>query len=102
MIIELSDQNFNEEIKQGLVLVDFYATWCGPCKMMHPIIDEISNIYQDIKIIKVDVDRHEDISRQYGIMSIPTIILFKEGNVAEKNVGFIPKEHLELWISNNK
>lgn len=102
MITELTNQNFNEETKSGLVLVDFYATWCGPCKMMHPVMEEIAKEYQEVKVIKVDVDKHEDISRQYGIMSIPTLILFKNGTVVEKNVGFVPKEHLEMLINRNK
>lgn len=98
MIKELDNENFYEEIKNKLVLVDFYATWCGPCKMMHPIIEEISKQYSTLNIIKVDVDKHEDIAREYGIMSIPTLILFQDGNMIEKNIGFISKETLEQWI----
>ena len=102
MIIELDNQNFNEEIKNGLVLIDFYAVWCGPCKMMHPIVEEISKQYPDLKIIKIDVDKHEELSRQYSIMSIPTLMLLKNGNQVEKNIGFTPKEQLEKWINTNK
>ena len=101
MLIELDNQNFQEEIKNNLVLVDFYAVWCGPCKMMHPIIEEISKQFPDLKILKVDVDKHEEIAREYGIMSIPTLILFKNGNLVEKHVGFIAKEQLESLIQNN-
>lgn len=101
MIIELDNQNFSDLIMNGLVLVDFYASWCGPCKMMHPIIEAISKEYQDLKIIKVDVDKNEDIAREYSIMSIPTLILFKDSNIIQKNIGFIPKEQLEIWIKNN-
>lgn len=99
---ELKEENFQEEIKDGLVLVDFYAVWCGPCKMMHPIIEEISEENPNLKIIKVDVDQHEDLAREYGIMSIPTMILFKNGEIIEKNIGFTPKETLHTWIQNNK
>lgn len=99
MIKELMTENFNDEIKDGLVLVDFYATWCGPCKMMHPVIDEVAFLYKDLKIIKVNVDNHSDLSREYGVMSIPTIILFKDGNIVEKNIGFTPKEVLNEWIN---
>ena len=102
MITELTNQNLNDELKENLVLVDFYAVWCGPCKMMHPIIEEIARQYSELKVIKIDVDKHEDLSKQYGIMSIPTLILFKKGNLVEKNVGFTPKEQLEQWIDNNK
>ena len=98
MIKELMSESFNEEIKEGLVLVDFYATWCGPCKMMHPVIDEIALEYKDLKIIKVNVDNHGELSREYAVMSIPTIILFKDGNIVEKNIGFTPKEVLKGWI----
>lgn len=101
MIKELSNENFNDEIRNGLVLVDFYAVWCGPCKMMHLVVEELSKQYPDLKIIKVDVDKHEAVAREYGVMSIPTLILFKDGNTVEKNIGFIPKEQLEQWIQNN-
>lgn len=100
MTMELNQEKFQEEMKEGLVLVDFYATWCGPCKMMHPIIEEIGKDHPDLKIIKVDVDKHEDLARQYGIMSIPTLILFQNGDIIEKNIGFIAKEQLEQWFHN--
>lgn len=99
-MIELNQENFQEEINSSLVLVDFYATWCGPCKMMHPIIEEITRENPSLKIIKVDVDKHNDLARQYGVMSIPTIILFQNGNIIEKNIGFISKEQLEKWFHN--
>lgn len=100
-MIELNNENFNELKNHGLVLVDFYATWCGPCKMMHPIIENISNNHDDLKIIKVDVDKHEVLSREYGIMSIPTIVLFKDGSIVEKNIGFTSKDIIEDWIINH-
>ncbi len=99
MIREFKDGNFNEEKKEGVVLVDFYATWCGPCKMMHPIIEEIGKENPDLKIIKIDVDQHEDLAREYGIMSIPTIMLFRDGNLVEKNIGFIAKDQLTQWLN---
>ena len=99
--ILLDNEDFNEEIKDKLVLVDFYATWCGPCRMMHPIIEEVAK-EENIKVIKVDVDKHDELARNYGIMSIPTIILFQNGNLVEKNIGFIPKEQLLTMIKNYK
>ena len=102
MIIDLTNENFIEEIKDGIVLVDFYATWCGPCKMMHPIIDEIIKENSDLKVIKVDVDKHNELARNYAVMSIPTIILFKDGNIVEKNIGFTPSDILNSWIKNHK
>ena len=97
MKIELEGQNFDELINEERVLVDFYATWCGPCRMLSPILDEIVE-EENIKLVKVDVDKNEDIARRYGIMSIPTIILFKNGEEANKNVGFIGKEELIEFI----
>ena len=100
-MLELNNEDFNEEIKDKLVLVDFYATWCGPCRMMHPIIEEVAK-EENVKVIKVDVDKHDELARNYGIMSIPTIILFQNGNLVEKNIGFIPKEQLLTMIKNYK
>ncbi len=100
-MLELNNEDFNEEIKDKLVLVDFYATWCGPCRMMHPIIEEVAK-EENIKVIKVDVDKRDELARNYGIMSIPTIILFQNGNLVEKNIGFIPKEQLLTMIKNYK
>lgn len=100
-MLELNNEDFNEEIKDKLVLVDFYATWCGPCRMMHPIIEEVAK-EENIKVIKVDVDKHDELARNYGIMSIPTIILFQNGNLVEKNISFIPKEQLLTMIKNYK
>lgn len=98
--MELTNQNFNEEISNGLVLVDFYAEWCGPCKMMHPIIDSVASSNPDLKVIKINVDEHDEIARKYGIMSIPTIILFENGEIKQKNIGFTPQEVIEDWLKN--
>lgn len=98
MIKELVTEDFNNEINSGVVLVDFYAVWCGPCKMMHPVLEQIKDMHSDLKIVKIDVDQHEELARQYGVMSIPTLLLFKDGNVVEKNVGFIPLENIKIWI----
>ena len=96
--MELKNENFHEEIKNGVTLVDFYATWCGPCKMMHPIIEKIEKKYPKVKVIKVDVDLHEELSREYGIMSIPTLCFTKNGEIVEKNIGFTSENQLEKWI----
>lgn len=89
----VNEAEFKEEIKTGLVLVDFFATWCGPCRMMAPIMDEIAaELGNKVKVLKVDVDESESIARQYGIMSIPTIILFEDGEVREKHVGLWQKD----------
>ncbi len=102
MITELTNENFSDLINNGLVLVDFYAVWCGPCKMMHPVIDEFVSDNSQVKVIKVDVDQHEEVARNYAVMSIPTLILFKNGEMVEKNIGFTPKDVLENWLKKNK
>ena len=99
-IIHLENENFNEIINNGLVLVDFYAEWCGPCKMLGPVLEEIDSEVTDAKIIKVNVDEHGDIAQKYGVMSIPTLILFKDGVELKKTIGFIPKEDIVEFINN--
>lgn len=91
--------NFNEQIKEGVVLVDFFATWCGPCKMQAPVLEELKEDRSDVKVVKIDVDQETEIAREYGVMSIPTLILFKDGKEVAKNVGFMPKELLVQWIN---
>ena len=97
MIKYLKEENFDEEIKDGLVLVDFYADWCGPCKMMGQVLETM----EDINVLKVNTDEFEELSMKYGVMSIPTIILFKDGKEVAKNVGFMAREELEEWINQN-
>lgn len=94
MVNELSEKEFNEKIKEGKVLVDCYATWCGPCKMLSPIIDEVSNEVKNYTFYKLDVDENENIAEEYGIMSIPTLLIFEDGKLKEKTVGFKTKEEL--------
>ena len=98
MIKYLKEESFDEEIKDGVVLVDFYADWCGPCKMMGQVLETL----EDINILKVNTDEFEELSMKYGVMSIPTIVLFKDGKEVAKNVGFMAKEELEEWINQNQ
>ena len=100
-MIKLDKENFDEVIKEGRVLVDFYADWCGPCRMLAPVLEEISN-ENIIKIVKVNVDNHEDIARRYGVMSIPTLVLFENGNEQKRNTGFIPREAVEDFVKEQK
>lgn len=88
MLRHLENEDFNELIKNGISLVDFYAEWCGPCKMLGPELEDISN--NGFKIIKVDVDKHEELARKYGIMSVPTMIIFKDMEMKNRLVGFMP------------
>ncbi len=94
MIKYLKDENFDEEIKNGKVLVDFYADWCGPCKALGEVLETLENV----SILKINVDEHQDIAMQFGVMSIPTILLFKDGKQLKKNIGFMNKEELETWL----
>jgi thioredoxin 1 len=100
--VELSEINFEQEVLKSStpVLVDFWAVWCGPCKMIAPIIDELSIEYEGkLKIGKVDVDNHQQIAMQYGIRSIPTLLIFKGGKVVEQIVGAAPKKSLVEKLS---
>ena len=79
------------------VLVDFWATWCGPCRMLAPILEELSGQHPELKIVKVDVDENRDLALQYGIESIPTLLVFKGGQMADRSVGLVsPQEILDL------
>lgn len=101
--MEIKDKNeFQNIINSDYALVDFFATWCGPCKMLSPLIENIANSRDNIKVAKVDVDKHEDLAKTYGVMSIPTLILFKNGKVVATKVGFVPEPLLSEWINNNR
>lgn len=94
--------NFNDLISGDLVLVDFFATWCGPCKMLSPVLAELANDRSELSIVKVDIDESSDLSRQLGVMSVPTLMLFKKGNLVATQSGYMPKELLSRWIESNK
>ncbi|MBS7345652.1 MAG: thioredoxin [Caryophanon sp.] len=102
-IVKGTDQNFGQEISQGTVLVDFWAAWCGPCKMIAPVLEELdAEIGNDVKIVKVDVDENQATAGEYGIMSIPSLLLFVDGELKAKTAGFQPKEALIDFIESNK
>jgi len=95
-IIHLEKDNFKELIKnEEKVLVDFFATWCGPCKMLSPILEQVDS---NIKAIKIDTDKFDDLAREYGIMSIPTLVLLEKGKEVKRNIGFIGKEQIETFL----
>jgi thioredoxin 1 len=102
MIMHVETKEFDEVIKEGIVLVDFYANWCGPCKMLAPILEEFSKSRPDIKIVKVDVDAQTDLSNMFNIMSIPTLILFKDQRILSTKQGFMSMDMLTEWINQVK
>ena len=89
MALTLTNENFKQEVLDSdkPVIVDFWAPWCGPCKMILPIIEELSTELTDVKVGKINVDEQEDLAREYGIMSIPTLLVFKDGKVSNQAVG---------------
>lgn len=98
--IYLTDKNFESEVLQSdkPVLVDFWAEWCGPCKMMSPIIDQVADEVSDVKICKVNVSEYQDLAVKYGVSSIPTLILFNEGKVSDTSIGAISKSEVLEFI----
>ena len=97
MALAFNDSNFQDEVLNSEipVLVDFYADWCGPCKMMSPVVDELSRDYEGrLKVGKVNVDENTNVAQQYRVMSIPTILLIKNGQVVDQVVGAVPKAQL--------
>ena len=100
MLIILKEENYEELIKEGLVVADFYATWCGPCKMIGPVLEDLSQEL-DIKVVKVDVDEHLEIAKQFGIMSVPTLLIYKNNEIIDKLIGFMPKDELKEKIMKN-
>lgn len=92
------NEDLRSLVSKGVHLVDFYAEWCGPCKMLGPVLEEIDTI----DIIKVNVDLHSDLAREYGVMSVPTLVFIKDGKIVLKDVGFKDKEQIEKMYSSIK
>lgn len=99
--IEVTDENFHEEVGQseGLAIVDFWATWCGPCRIVSPIVEELAQEYAgQVKVLKLDVDSNQRTAMQFNIRSIPSILFFKDGTHVDTVIGAVPKPHLEQKI----
>jgi len=102
MVDKVTDATFDHDVLKasGPVVVDFWAEWCGPCRMISPALEEISNALNGkVKIVKLNVDENPATTTKYGIMSIPTLMLFKNGQLASRQVGAAPKQKLEQWIT---
>ena len=92
-----NEKEFDEVIKKDKVVIDFYAEWCGPCKMLSPILEKVTNDMQ-LTTYKVNVDEVESVARRYGIMSIPTVLIFSKGEVVRKSVGYMDEEELKEFV----
>ena len=97
-IIHATDENFNEIVSKDIVLVDFFANWCGPCKMLSPILENMASSRTEVKIVKVDVDECPVLARTYGVMSIPTLLIFKDGKLVASKTGFMPESEIINWL----
>lgn len=99
MIKVIESKDFEAEVKDGIVVVDFYADWCGPCKMLAPVFQELAGEMQAYaKFIKIDVDKTQDIAVKFQVASIPTMVILKDGKEADRIVGFVPKQAIESKI----
>ena len=102
MITEIhTEEAFRKEIatREGLSLIDFWATWCGPCRMLAPVLDEIATEKAgEVKVCKLDIDQSPELATRYGVMSIPTLMVFKDGQVVNKSVGLVPKAAVEKLL----
>ena len=98
-MLTLTGENFDKEIKSGVTLVDFWAPWCGPCRVLSPVVDALSQEMKGLKFGMVNVDEQPEISEKFEVASIPTLLLFKNGKIIANRVGATTKENLREWIN---
>ncbi|MBQ6387456.1 MAG: thioredoxin [Ruminococcus sp.] len=96
-VLEVTGATFEKEVMQSdrPVLADFYANWCGPCKMLRPVLEEISDERQDVKFVSVDIDEEDDLAEQFEVSAIPCVVLIKDGEEVNRSVGLVPREAIE-------
>ena len=98
----INSEDFANAVKDGVSVVDFNATWCGPCKMLGPVLEKLSDEITDVKFYAMDVDENPDSAEKFGIMSIPSVAVFRDGVKVDQNVGFIPEASMRSFIEKNK
>ena len=99
MIRVVETEEFSQEVEQGIVVVDFFATWCPPCKMLEPVLNELSTEMTQAKFIKVDIDQSTKLAQKHRVTSVPTVMIFKDGQAVDSLIGFNPKESITKKIS---
>ena len=99
-VIKITEENFRSEVlsSEKTVLLDFYADWCGPCRMVGPVVAEIADARSDVKVGKINVDEQSGLAEQFQVMSIPTLVVIKDGKITNKAVGYRPKEQIEALL----
>lgn len=98
MITIKTKEEFEKETATGKVLVDFYAVWCGPCKMLAPHVERLDEENPDLKVIEIDVDQSQQLAAQFGVMSIPTLLLFEDGKLVNQTLGYMPYDSLKSFV----
>lgn len=98
-VLKVEAGNFKEATNSGFVLVDFYADWCGPCQALSPVLDILTEAQDKVKIIKVNVDTDPSIAQEFGVMSMPTLLMLKDGVKVDQKVGLLSKDDLETWFT---
>lgn len=100
-VIDVTTDNFEQEVLKSdkITLVDFWAAWCGPCKMLSPIVDEVASSHPEIKVCKVNVDEEPSLAQQYNVMNIPMLLVFENGSIKQKSIGVISKSQIEALVS---